>query len=94
MKDVDVKKVKEFKVKICFDSVEANIFGGLSHSGLSIVIDEGSKDKLLEEFLNQVGKLTVNMVDGSLRVINISRILFIDVVEIIPDEQTNSQEQG
>jgi hypothetical protein len=75
------KKKKQFQVKILFDRQESNLFGGLGAQGVTLILDEPTKNTVLDHFLKQESVLTVTLNDFSTRYINTKNILYIDVTE-------------
>lgn len=78
--------MKNFKVTIVFETQESNIFGGLSKSTLTLAVDEDTKSRIVDEFLNDQKNITINLFNGVIRYVNTKNILYIDTVEIIEKE--------
>lgn len=79
------EKVKSCQVVIIFDRKEGSPFGGVNAQSVTLLIDEDTKNKVIKQFTEQEGVLTVHLSNGVIRHINARNILYIDETEIVDE---------
>lgn len=73
-----------FSLQVMFDRKEM-MFSSLNAQGVNLVVSEEVKNKVLEQFHNHDGVISVQLSDGLVRHINVDNILYIDEKEIVEE---------
>lgn len=84
---VETKKL--FKITFWFDRKTQTAFGGVAFENVEVVVEEDVKDNVAKQLLGQEGVITVTMANGAVRYLNLSQILYTDIVEFSKEPKVN-----
>lgn len=74
---------KVFQLAIMFDRKEGSPFGGLNSQSVTVVVSEEVRNRVMDQYYNREGILSVQLGSGTVRHINVANILYIDETEIV-----------